>query len=161
MDIDQKALTPVKVPFRNKVFKIGYLKPFTTECVTRLMLQKDSSLAEDASEEDVLQTMSIKSKLMAQMASYIILNNFFKIKLLHPLFWRWLHYIKGYDYGQLFPIIAEGKKKIPVFQYAMGMALGAMMKETMKNLTRKEAEQFHQELMSAQGALSEKNTLGQ
>lgn len=43
----------------------------------------------------------------------------------------------------------------------MSMGLSVTMMETMKNLTKKEAKQFHLELMQAQEALSEKSTLGQ
>lgn len=161
MDIDHGGKTKVSVPFTKKVYKIGYLKPYTTEKVTSVMLKGDAGLPDEASEEEFMKLMSKKSKVLAKIASIIILNNFFKIKLFHAIHWRWLHYVKQYDYGQLMPIIMEGKKKIPVIPYAMSMGLSVTMMETMKNLTKKEAKQFHLELMQAQEALSEKSTLGQ
>lgn len=161
MDADQKGRTEVAVPFSKKVYKIGYMKPYTTECITKQMLRDDISLAEDVEEVYFLETMKKKSKTMAKLASYIILNNFFLIKLMHPIYWRWLYYIKSYDYGQLLPLIEEGKKKIPLAQYLMGMMYGATMMVTMKQLTSKEAKQFHQELMSGQGVLLEKSSPGQ
>lgn len=161
LDIDHDGKTKVFIPFAKKAYNIGYLKPYTTERVTSVMLKDDAGLPEDASEEDFMNLMSKKSKILTKIASLIILNNFFKIKLFFSLHWRWLYYMKQYDYGQLMPIIMEGKKKIPVIPYAMGMGLSVTMMETMKNLTKKEAKQFHRELIQAQEALSEKNTLGQ
>lgn len=161
LDIDHDGKSSVHIPFAHKVIKMGYIRPYTAERITKVLLEEDGIIQDDATEEEVLKSISGKSKILAKISSIAILNGFFMINLFHWAYWRWLYYVKEYTYAQLFPIILEAKKKIPVAEYALSMGLAATMMETTKIMTRKEAKQYQQELMRAQEVLSEKNTPGQ
>lgn len=159
MDIDESKSSIVDIPRSKDVFKIGYMKPYTTDRLSREFIKNEVSkeLKDGIATADF---MSTKMKAIHKFSSYIILNSFWKIIFFHPIMWRWLYYVKQYDYSQLLPIVAEGKKKMDSDSYYVSMVLAMTMMTTMKNLTKKEAEQYQAELTSAQDRPSEKNTLG-
>lgn len=64
--------------------------------------------------------MSKRSKVLHKVAAYIILNNWYKIVLFHPIVWRWMYYVNEYTSDQLLPIIIEGKK-IQVQAFSLGI----------------------------------------
>lgn len=156
LDIDSNVGSKVNIPFSKDSVVVGWIKPYTSEKFTKLLVKSDIEVKK-TSEKENLDLMSSKSKLLAQVASYIILNNFFKINLFHFIYWRYLYYWKEYTYAQLLPIIVEGKKKIQVVEYGLGIGLAGMMKESVMTRTMKEVESYHQELLLAQDQLSEKN----
>lgn len=84
----------------------------------------------------------------SKIAALIVLNGFFKIKLLYWLLWRWYFYIRQYKAEQLYPIIAEGKKKVPQIGYLMSTTLTASMRDTVKAMTRAEVEHTQAALSS-------------
>ena len=159
LDINSCSKSVVRIPNTKSFYKIGWLKPYTSERFTEVIVRSETEVP--ISDIEALNQMSIKSKVPSKAASIIILNGYFKIRLLYPILWRYLYFVKEYTYEQLFPIILEGKKKIPLEGYSLDMALLGMMKETKMTMTRKEAKQYQAELLSAQEAPLEKNILGQ
>jgi len=153
MDINDDAKTIVEIPRSKKKYKIGYLKPYTQERFTKLILESEPEKGD--TEFSVLTDIKKRSRLHHKSAAVIILNSWFKIKLLYPLLWRWLFFVMEYESDQLVPIILEGKKKIQVEGYWRSMALLSMMMETKKEMTMKEAKAFHQELSLAYAQSSE------
>jgi hypothetical protein len=79
---------------RKKSYPVRWMKPGTMRKLTHIMLAKDND-----------------AKVSCMSAALIILNDFWKIKFLYPILWRWFFYIKQYTDDELFPIIAAGKKK--------------------------------------------------
>lgn len=158
MDLNDDSVTVVPIAHTNTKVKIGWIKPYATEQLTKKMIESD--LLTSTHENDVVKLLGKKSKITAQALSYLILNNFFKIKLFHWIHWRWLYYVKEFTYEQMLPIIIEAKKKIAVEEYALLMGVLGMMMESQKTLTKTEARQFHQELLLEQERHSEKNTRG-
>ena len=148
MNINDDTKTKVQIPYTNKSYNIGYQKPFTTERVTSVMLDAEPETPEAALTKTT--NMSKRSKAIHKAASLIILNNFFAIKFLHPLFWRWLYYVKGYTAEHLFPVISEAKKKVPLASFSYSMVLLAMMMKTQKTMTTKEAKTYRAELLAEQ-----------
>jgi len=159
LGIDQNLKTEVKIPRSKKKYKIGWLKPYTTNKISAILLQNEAP--KDLAESQLLDFMTKKSKVVAKISAYIILNNFWKIKFFHGIFWRWLFYIDGFDYEQLQPIILEGKKKMMDQGFWICMAVASAMMDTTRTMMKKEASQFLQELTLVTGQPSEKNTLGQ
>jgi hypothetical protein len=160
LDINDNVPTQVAIPNTKKVYRIGWLKPDTTNRITRGVLRDDLPTNMKSSSE-VIELMGKKNKLLSQLASYIILNSYWKNRFAHWLHWRWLYYVKEYDFNQLFVVVLEGKKKMPADGYYMSMALLVSMMDTMKTMTTKEVEQYLAELSLATNPPSEKSTLGQ
>jgi len=158
LSIDQNLPTRVQIPRTRKEYNITWLKPYTTNKVSQAFLENEAPSEMDSKE--VVKFMATKVKIVAKIASYVILNNFWTIKFFHAIHWRWLFYVKQYDFEQLQPIIMEGKKKMGVEGYYVSMVLAATMMDTMRTMTKVEAEQYLQELTSAQKPLLEKSTLG-
>ena len=98
---------------------------------------------------------------MSKICACIILNDFFKINFFSGIYWRYLYYWKQYSYDQLLMIVLEGKKKIPASEFALAIGVAAMMKDTILTMTTKEANSYLQELILAQEAHSNKNSLKQ
>lgn len=158
LDINDDRVSKVKVDGRKKSAKVGYIKPFCQEQLTRLMVEED--ITEAGTEVEALRLLSKKSPILHKFAAYAILNNFYKIKLFYWIKWRWMYYIEEWTYDQLLPIILEAKKKIQAGEFATGIVLAGQVKETRMMMTKQEAEQYQAELLSALGQHSERNTLG-
>lgn len=122
-----------------KPIKIGWQHNYTMERVTKYTLEVE--LQEPKTNIEKLLYAKKKQKLAAKAASCIILNNFFKIKLFHWFYWRWLYYVREYNNFQYAMIIIEGQKKSPVEACLTGMQFLTMGKTTLMTMTKKEAEQ--------------------
>lgn len=160
LSIDANGYSEVAIPRTGKVYKIRWLRPDTTNRISRDILRSDVS-AGMKNVAQTVETMGRKTKLLSQLTSYIILNDFWKNTLIHWLHWRYLYYVRQYDFNQLFVVVLEGKKKIPVNGYYTSMVFLVSMMDTMRTMTHKEAEQYLQELSSATKQPSEKSSDGQ
>lgn len=160
--IDKNRKTEVLVPRTNKKYKIGWLRPDTTDRISRMILNNEISdeLAVAPEPKKMAEFMSKKIPVAAKMASIIILNSFWKNTFFHWIHWRWLYYFKQYDFDQLSAIVVAGKKKMDAGGYYVIMALSASMMDTMRTMTKKEASEYLAELSSAISQPSEKSTLG-
>jgi len=158
MDINDDAKTIVEIPRSKKKYKIGYLKSYCTEKVTKIILQAEPESPN--SELSVLTDIKKRSRLHHKAAALIILNDWYKIVLFYSIFWRWLFFVKEYSSDQLFPIILEGKKKIQAETYSLNMGFLALIMETKKEMTMKEAKAYQAELLLALERNSANQTLG-
>lgn len=135
LSIDSGEKTEVIIPGTKHKVHIGWMKPYTLERVSRLILQKE----ERAGDYD--------PQLLAKLASLYILNGI-KIFFFHGIYWRYLHYVKDYRYDQLLPVIETAKKKVPAEAYIRAIILASGMKITPMSLTTEEAESIRAELLS-------------
>lgn len=145
----------VAIPGTNKVVKISGVKPYTLEKLTQLWLERDSMSAPEDS-ASTLKSMCTEPYFAIREALYFVLNDYWKIRLFHPILTWWWGKIKGYTDEQMLPIILEGKKKLPLTAHWMIMAYSADMRMDMVKMTKKEAEQYRAELLSAVSQLSSK-----
>ncbi|WP_459187303.1 hypothetical protein ACGE0T_14335 [Parabacteroides sp. APC149_11_2_Y6] len=127
ISIDNNEVTEVLIPGTKDKVKVGWMRPYTLERSSKLILKKERELEK------------YEPKLLSKLASLYILNGV-KIFFLHPLYWRYLYYIKGYRYDQLIPIIETAKKKVPVEAYIKAIILASGMKTTLMGMTQEEAE---------------------
>lgn len=134
LSVDNNALSEVHIPGSKDTVKIGWIKPYTLERASKIILRKKENLDR------------YDPKLLVKLASLYILNGP-KIILFHPIYWRYLYYIKGYRYDQLMPIIEEAKKKVPVEAYIKATILALGMAITPMNLTKEEAESIRAGLL--------------
>lgn len=106
----------------------------------------------------VLHSCKNEDEVTARCASLIILNNWWKIKMFHWIYWRMLW--KKYTDTELTDIIAIGKKKVESqkLEYLSATMFLTGMKDTIMTMTRKEAEHILQGLRQEQGLQTERNT---
>lgn len=147
MSINDNDATMVSIPRSKKKFKVRWIKPYTGECITRLALANEKNKAVTkrmAGEGDGVQSlkeMSSLSKFSSKLASLCLLNGM-KIFFFHWIYWRWLYYVKGYDYKQLSPIIETAKKKMTQGALFLNTVSGVQMKITNMTMTKEEASLF-------------------
>lgn len=134
---------PTEVKVRNRTFNVRWLRNATIRKLTDIMLAEGD-----------------ESKVSCKCAAAIALNECFKIKFFWWFLWRWFYYVKQYYDAELFPLIETAKKKLPVGDYYTNTILLIGMKDTMMNMTRKEAKVILQELSSEQHTQSPKTVRG-
>lgn len=142
MSVKQNYADPVVV--RGKTFNIKWLHPATAEWITALMLKEGND-----------------GKILSQAAALIVLNGFWKTHLFYWFVWRWFYYIKQYNSIELMPIIEMGQKKTQQearMAYLNATTLLTALRDTIKQMTKAEAEHFLQELRTAKGGKSPKST---
>lgn len=145
--IMQDIPAAVHIPGRKKPYKVQGMKPYTIERLTGLWIERDAIHVSDAA--DALKSLCKDPYFSHKQAALIVLNGYIKIKLLWGLLWRWWAYIKGYTEEQLTPIISEGKKKLPLKACWENLVYTQDMRNDWITMTKKEAEQYRAELLSA------------
>ena len=129
------------VEIRGKKFVIGWIKKGVIRKITNTIL-----------------TCKNEDELTARCASLVILNGYWKIKLFHWVYWRYLW--RNYSDEELFPITEIAKKKVDsqTQAYLTNTIYLIGMKDTIMTMTKKEAERTLQELKQAQHSHTEKST---
>ena len=97
-------------------------------------------------------------RFYAQCAAAILLNSYWGITLLWWLKWRLIYYFGGWSGSDYLSVIAEAKKKAQEPEYSMAMVLLMDMTTTWTTMTKKEAEEYRQELQLAREAQSLKSS---
>lgn len=107
---------------------------------------------------DTILNCKKEDELSARCASLVLLNGYWKIKLFHWIYWRYLW--RTYSDDELFDITALAKKKVDsqTQAYLTNTIYLIGMKDTMMTMTRAEAERTLQELKQGQHSATEKNT---
>lgn len=153
-DIPEK----VRIPGTGKTVRVTGMKPYTMRRLTRLWLERDDmeSAKEDSSE--TMRSLCREPYFAAKEAALIVLNGYWKIRLFWPFLWRWWALWRGWTESQYTPIIAAGKKKVPLTAHWTNMAFSVDMRTDWMTMTRKEAELYRAELLSAASQLSSRST---
>lgn len=146
----------VRIPGTRRKVKIRGMKPYTIERLTALWLERDAASAPESSSE-TLRSMCVEPYFSVREACLIVLNSYWRIRLLYPLMWRLWGKWLGYTEEQMSPIIEEGKKKLPLAAHWRNMAFSTDMRTDWMKMTAKEAEQYRAELLSAAKALSSRS----
>ena len=139
--LENNTPTEVAIPRTKKKYLIRWLKHCQLEYLTRLLIHNQVSM---------LDVISSDAKLSCKAAAIYTLNGLFKLHFCYWFRWRWFYYIRQYDDIQLQPILAEGKKKVPLMQFfaATTSLIGA--KDTLLQMTMMEAEHILQGLSMEQ-----------
>lgn len=149
--IVENTPTIVGILRTKKKYKIYWLKNGAICKLSDLLIHKRKTTNEDdTADENVLDVIKQDTKLACKAAAAIILNGLWGIKFKWWFLWRWFYYIKQYDGIQLQPIIAEGKKKVPLMQFLGTTTLLTGVKDTLMQMTMKEVEHILQEQALAQ-----------
>lgn len=156
--------TEVGILRTEKKYLIHWLKNGTIAKLSRLLIHKGETDNEDENADNNVMSVIIEdSKLASKAAAAIILNGYWRIKFKYWFLWRWFYYVRQYDSLQLQPIIAEGKKKVPLIQFYGTTTLLTGVKDTLMQMRTKEVERTLQEQALAQlsGSQSTGNGLSQ
>jgi hypothetical protein len=129
------------IEIRGKRFSIGWIK--------KGVIRKLTNEIETCKNED---------ELSAKCASLVLLNNYWKIKLFHWIYWRYLW--RKYSDEELLEVFMVAKKKVDLQTqaYLTNTIYLIGMKDTIMTMTKKEAERTLQELKQAQHSHTEKST---
>lgn len=154
-DIVNDKPTIVAIPGTRKRVKVSGMKPYTIERLTRLWCERDVASPDDSS--GTLKSLCIEPYFNVKQAVLMTLNSYWRIRLLFGLRWRIWAYLRGYTEEQMMPIVAEGKKKLPLMAHWTNMAYSVDMRNDWMKMTSKEAEQYRAELLSVASQLSSKS----
>lgn len=158
--------TVVQIPGTRKKYKIYWLKYGQITKLSRILVgkkktdDKDDVTAAQEANADVLSEIVEGSKVACKAAAIFILHGHWRVKFRYWFLWRWFYYIRQYDVSQLLPILNEGKKKVPWFQFFTAIMSLTEVKGTLMNMTMTEAERTLQELRSAQGSQTANSSNG-
>ena len=160
-DEDEKELNSImeneksEVTVRGRKMKIGWLKHETTRTITRILHKGGGGDGGGGDGGD-----GGDDKLGCKVAAAIVLNDYWKIHLLHWLTWRWYYYVRQYTEVELLPLVMEGKKKVPQEAYYALIMLSIGMRDTIMTMKKDEVERFLREQRGGQPTASGKNTRG-
>ena len=157
--IDTNGKTTILIPDTTDKYKIGWMKPYTTHSIAKIRVASEPP--EDATGMELMNHSAKYWKMQYKVASYIILNNIWKIKFFHFIYWRWLAMVKQYTHAQLQWIIILGKKKMDVQSTLLNVLLMDMIVETTMMTTKLKVGQSLQKHLSAPDLPLEKSILGQ
>lgn len=146
ISIDEQKYTSVKIPRTDVSVNVGWMKPDTLKQITKLVLNSGFSEQDEDFKPDI-NIINKYSKFCSKYVALIMLNGI-KIPLFYWAKWRWLYYIKGYDYDQLMPIILESKKKVPSAGFWISIISAKQMMVTNMTMTKKEQELYQSALTS-------------
>ena len=145
MDIVENSVSVVPIKGTKRSVKLRWLHPYTIERITRVWIERDLASARLSEGYDVAKDLCKEPYFAFKEAALMILNNDIKIRLFYGIYWRWLAF--RYSEEQIAPIIAEGKKKLPLTAHYETMAYSMDMRADMMKMTTKEAEQYRAELL--------------
>lgn len=129
---------PSIVKLRDKDVKIYWMHNETKAKITDIFLEEVPE-----SEERKVLNKAAAAILLDGPNCYWTLS--FLGGLIWKIKWRWMYYVKGYSDTELLPIIAEGKKKIPLAAFLSATMLLTEMKDTMMMMSRREVRRFQAE----------------
>ena len=158
VDIVENSVSVIPITRTKRSVRMRWLKPYTMERITKVWIERDLAAANVSEGSEVLRDLAKEPYFAAKEAALMVLNHDLKIRFFYWFYWRWLAF--RYDETQLAPIIAEGKKKIPLEAHYATILFSKDMNEAMMKMTKKEAEQYQAELLSDARLLSAKISQG-
>lgn len=136
--------TPFPVRIGSHVFKARYLKSFNQRKISLDIAKALPTTTGDV--EELIKLMASKGTLTPKCISRLILSSYWKIKLFHWAFWRWLDYT--YDSRHFLGALSVLFNAYGFSFFFQNMVLLTEMNMLMKRLTKTELKQLSQELQS-------------
>ena len=155
-DIVNNSVSIVPIIGTKRSVKLRWMHPYTIERITEVWIERDLASAAAKDGAETLKDLCKEPYFAFKEAALMILNNDIKIRLFYGLYWRYLAW--RYTEVQMSPIIAEGKKKLPLMAHYEILWYSLDMRTDMMKMTKKEAEQFRAELLLEAKRLSSKST---
>ena len=146
LDIVDDSVSVVPIKGTKRSFHLHWMKPYTMERITKVWIERDLASAKVENAPDSLKDLAKEPYFAFKEAALMVLNHDLKIRFFYWFYWRWLAF--RYNETQILPVIAEGKKKLPVMAHYATMAFSLDMRTDVMKMTTKEAEQYRAELLS-------------
>ncbi len=145
---------PTKIILDNgKIVKLGWLRPDTqdklNDLITGYEMFKKSIAPKDGetmNPKDLNRGNRATRRFYAQSVAAMLLNNYWELRLFWWAKWRWLYYFSDWNANDYIKVIVESKKKAQEQEYFLAMALLMDMTTMTTMMTKKEAEEYRQEL---------------
>lgn len=158
VDLMSNKKTSIKLS-GGKTVKVGYINGHTQD-VLDLLIVKYEKFKKTLSPDDISKGNAYTRRFYAKCTAAILINSYFGIKLFWWIKWRMIYYFSNYNGEDYLKIITEAKKKATEQEYYMGMAFLMDMTTTWTTMTKKEAEEYRQELELAREAQSLRSSQG-
>lgn len=143
--------TEVGILRTGKKYRVKWIKPGAVEKLSRLLIHaKDADKDTDTGDSNVYEVICDDAKLACKAAALFILNGYWSIKFKYWFLWRWFYYVRQYDGVQLQPLLAVGKKKLPLIPFYGTTTLLIGVKDTLMQMRIQEVERTLQEQALAQ-----------
>lgn len=158
MDLINQNKTEIVLSTGKKV-RVGFITHNTQDKIDTYIMQYEAfkkTLSD--SPEDMNKGNQYTRQFYAKCAAAVLLNSYFGIKLFWWIKWRLMYYFGRYNGEDYLKIISEAKKKATEQEYSLAMVLLMSMTTTWTTMTKKEAEEYRQELELAREAQSLKNS---
>lgn len=111
----------VTIPYTNKKVKIGWLENGCIRKISSLLLNRETD-----------------DSVLCKAAALMVLGDYWRIRLLYAIKWRWYYYVKHYKDYQMLAIIEEGKKKVQQIAYLLAMGYLNGLSDTVKAMTKED-----------------------
>lgn len=109
------------VEFRGKRHTVGWLKKGAMRAFSDVCMKEKNA-----------------GKRNVKICVILLLNNYWKIKLLYWIWWRWLYYVCDLDDVEVLRVVDVAKKKIPSAASSLLTILVTGMTDLMMTMTAKE-----------------------
>ena len=161
VDLLSREKTPVQL-HNGKVVKVGFLMPDAQDKIDYLIVKYEAFKkrlerkkgGEELTDEAELEGNRYTRRFYAQCAAAILLNSYWSLTLFWWLKWRYLYHFGGWNGADYLAVITEAKKKATEGEYQLAMVFLMDMTTTWTTMTKKEAEEYRQELQLAREAQS-------
>lgn len=149
-----------------KTVKIGYIKGITQDKLDGLIVEYDSfkkslkPISQEEGKEPVYSDKDINRgnkytrQFYAKCVAAILINSYWGLKFFWWLKWRLMYNFSDLNGQDYLSIIMESKKKAQEQEYSLAMVFLMDMTTTWTTMTKKEAEEYRQELELAREAQS-------
>lgn len=128
----------VTIPGTGKRLVMHGIHPGTMKRLTALWIERDLAAASVGSGAEVLKDLCKEPYFAFKEAAILYLNHDLKLRFIYPLLWRWWAF--RYTEDQMLPIVAEGKKKLPLMAHYAIMAFSTDMRTDAMRMTKAEAD---------------------
>ena len=161
---------PTKIQLQNgKTVKVGYIKGDTQDKLDTIIVayeafkktlpkKADDGKDPEYTDEALNKGNKYTRQFYAKCVAAILINSYWGLKLYWWLKWRLIYNFSGLSGMDYLSIISEAKKKAQVPEYSLAMLFLMDMTTTWTTMTKKEAEEYRQELELAREAQSLKNS---
>lgn len=136
MSILNDTPTEVVIPGTRHKVKLGFLRDCTVDKVTHLLLEREAQEEEAGEAVDLMRSAAKRPYLNLKIAVCYVLNDYWKLRLLFPLVWRWWAYVWRLNESQVASVLAEAQKKTSnlLNWYSMSLGFGKAIRADLKTM---------------------------
>jgi hypothetical protein len=140
---------PFEVYLGSKKYHCRYLKEWVSGQISYLIAKCDPT--QSAEVKDVINLMVNRNTLSAKCISMLILGSYWKIKLFHWYFWRYIY--RNYSSRELTNALTQVYEALDLSFFFQNSILLDQMNTLRRRMTKTELKQLSQELQSGKNPL--------